>query len=103
MGVSWKVRTGRGEEGGRAYADARVSEEWRTQQKGKYSGAKGLPRWPPNTMARPLARANLCPVDPTEHPLLMAEPSFNPLPVREKLAELTFEKFGMPAFFLSKV
>jgi len=40
--------------------------------------------------------------DPSEHPLLMAEPSWNPLPAREKLAELAFEKFNAPAFFLSK-
>jgi actin-like protein 6A len=32
----------------------------------------------------------------------MAEPSFNTLAAREKLAELMFEKFGCPALFLSK-
>uniref|UniRef100_A0A7S3C203 Actin-related protein 4 n=1 Tax=Haptolina ericina TaxID=156174 RepID=A0A7S3C203_9EUKA len=40
--------------------------------------------------------------DSSEHPLLMAEPSFNPLQTREKLAEIAFEKFSAPAFFLSK-
>jgi len=39
---------------------------------------------------------------PTDHPLLMAEPSFNPTEARTKLAEIAFEKFGVPAFFLSK-
>lgn len=40
--------------------------------------------------------------EPAEHPLLMAEPSFNPAANREKTAELLFEKFGVPAFFLCK-
>mmetsp|Transcript_36599 Transcript_36599/g.117515 ORF Transcript_36599/g.117515 Transcript_36599/m.117515 type:complete len:431 (-) Transcript_36599:296-1588(-) len=43
----------------------------------------------------------LC-TSPTEHPLLMAEPSFNTPAAREKLAELMFEKFSCPALFLSK-
>ena len=40
--------------------------------------------------------------DAADHPLLMAEPSFNTASAREKMAELAFEKFGVPAFFLSK-
>merc|ERR1739848_409461 len=40
--------------------------------------------------------------DPSEHPLMMAEPSFNTTALREKLSELVFEKFDAPAFFLSK-
>jgi len=40
--------------------------------------------------------------DPSEHPLLLAEPSFNPAPAREKMTELAFEKFQVPALFLSK-
>ncbi|KAJ3090626.1 Actin-like protein 6B [Quaeritorhiza haematococci] len=40
--------------------------------------------------------------DPTDHPLLMAEPSWNPREVREKLAELAFEKYSVPAFYLAK-
>ena len=40
--------------------------------------------------------------DAADHPLLMAEPSFNTASAREKTAELAFEKFGVPAFFLSK-
>ena len=40
--------------------------------------------------------------DPTDHPLLMAEPSFNPTTNRLKLTEIAFEKFNVPALFLSK-
>jgi actin-like protein 6A len=40
--------------------------------------------------------------DASDHPLLMAEASHNPPAAREKMAELVFEKFGVPAFFLSK-
>ena len=40
--------------------------------------------------------------DPTDHPLLMAEPSFNPTANRLKLTEIAFEKFNIPALFLSK-
>jgi actin-like protein 6A len=40
--------------------------------------------------------------DPTDHPLLLAEPSFNPAANRTKLTELAFEKFQIPALFLSK-
>ena len=40
--------------------------------------------------------------DPTDHPLLMAEPSFNPTANRLKLTEIAFEKFNVPALFLSK-
>lgn len=37
-----------------------------------------------------------------EHPVLMAEPSFNTPAAREKMAELLFEQFSAPALFLSK-
>ena len=40
--------------------------------------------------------------NPAEHPLLMAEPSFNTEAAREKMTELAFEKFSTPAFFLGK-
>lgn len=33
---------------------------------------------------------------PDQHPLLMAEPSITPRPVREKMVSLLFEKFGAP-------
>tara|TARA_B110001452_G_scaffold266311_1_gene272855 strand:+ start:460 stop:891 length:432 start_codon:yes stop_codon:yes gene_type:complete len=33
---------------------------------------------------------------PVDHPLLMAEPSFNTPAARAKLTELAFEKFGVP-------
>ncbi|KAG4302349.1 hypothetical protein PCANB_001326 [Pneumocystis canis] len=41
-------------------------------------------------------------VDPTEHPLLVTEPSWNPTKNREKTMEIVFEKFGSPAFYLAK-
>ena len=40
--------------------------------------------------------------DAADHPLLMAEPSFNTASAREKTAELAFEKSAASAFFLSK-
>ncbi|KAJ3040704.1 Actin-like 6A [Rhizophlyctis rosea] len=40
--------------------------------------------------------------DPTEHPLLFSEPSWNPRDVREKLLELAFEKYNLPAFYLAR-
>lgn len=41
-------------------------------------------------------------VDPREHPVLLAEPSFNTSPIREKTVELMFEKYSVPALFLAK-
>ena len=40
--------------------------------------------------------------NPADHPLLMAEANHNTKEAREKMAELAFEKFGVPALFLSK-
>lgn len=40
--------------------------------------------------------------DPSEHPLLLAEANHNSKAAREKMAELAFEKFSVPALFLSK-
>jgi len=40
--------------------------------------------------------------DPSEHPMMMAEPAYNTAELREKLCEMMFEKFEVPAFFLSK-
>jgi len=39
---------------------------------------------------------------PEYHPLLMSEPPWNPRNKREKLAEIFFEKYQVPAFFLAK-
>ena len=39
---------------------------------------------------------------PSEHPVLFTEPSHNTPAAREKLCELAFEKFDVPAAFLSK-
>ncbi|KAJ7531091.1 hypothetical protein O6H91_14G031900 [Diphasiastrum complanatum] len=41
-------------------------------------------------------------VDPKEHPMLLAEPSFNTQKQREKTVELMFEKYQIPAVFLAK-
>ena len=39
---------------------------------------------------------------PSEHPLLITEPVFNPTDVRQKMAEIAFEKYNVPAFYLAK-
>ncbi|KAM4817885.1 actin-related protein T1-like [Thomomys bottae] len=36
----------------------------------------------------------------SEHPVLMTEPSLNPRSSREKIAEIMFEKFSVPALYL---
>jgi actin-like protein 6A len=41
-------------------------------------------------------------INPNEHPMLMAEPSYNSRLNREKMATLLFEKFNCPAIFFSK-
>ena len=40
--------------------------------------------------------------DPTEHPVLLTEPSFNQKANREKMIMLMFETFNVPSFFLGK-
>ncbi|XP_006871797.1 PREDICTED: actin-related protein T2 [Chrysochloris asiatica] len=40
-------------------------------------------------------------VKPNERPVLMTEPSLNPRENREKMAEVMFETFNVPAFYLS--
>ncbi|ORY03885.1 Actin/actin-like protein [Basidiobolus meristosporus CBS 931.73] len=41
-------------------------------------------------------------VNPEEHPLLVTEASWNTREIREKIAELAFEKYNFPAFFICK-
>ena len=41
-------------------------------------------------------------INPTEHPVLLAEPNFNSKACREKSLEIMFETFQPPAVFLSK-
>ena len=41
-------------------------------------------------------------VDPKEHPLLFCEPSWNTKELREKLCEVAFESYGVPAFYLGR-
>lgn len=39
---------------------------------------------------------------PQEHPMMICEPSFNPVHMREKLVEMAFEKYMCPAVFLGR-
>mmetsp|Transcript_54 Transcript_54/g.164 ORF Transcript_54/g.164 Transcript_54/m.164 type:complete len:447 (-) Transcript_54:244-1584(-) len=41
-------------------------------------------------------------ISPEEHPMLLAEPSFNTNAAREKMIELMFEKYKVPAVFVAK-
>ena len=41
-------------------------------------------------------------VQPNEHPLLMAEPAHNTTEKREKMTEIMFERFEIPALFVAK-
>ncbi|KAL5973712.1 Actin-related protein 4 [Asimina triloba] len=41
-------------------------------------------------------------IDPTEHPMLLAEPSSSTPQQRERTAELMFERYKVPALFLAK-
>eukprot|EP00638_Chattonella_subsalsa_P020250 CAMPEP_0117884676 /NCGR_PEP_ID=MMETSP0950-20121206/19065_1 /TAXON_ID=44440 /ORGANISM="Chattonella subsalsa, Strain CCMP2191" /LENGTH=431 /DNA_ID=CAMNT_0005741175 /DNA_START=11 /DNA_END=1306 /DNA_ORIENTATION=- len=41
-------------------------------------------------------------VDPKEHPCLLVERSFNSSLIRHKICEIWFEKYSVPAFFMSK-
>lgn len=41
-------------------------------------------------------------VNPSEHPVLLTEPSFNTASLREKTTEIVFEKYDTPALFLAK-
>lgn len=38
----------------------------------------------------------------SEYPLLMSEPSWNPVKAREKTIEIAMEEWGVPAFYLAK-
>lgn len=41
-------------------------------------------------------------LDPTEHPMLLAEPTFNTRDLREATVQMIFEQYGVPAAFLAK-
>ncbi|PRP78490.1 actin-like protein 6A [Planoprotostelium fungivorum] len=41
-------------------------------------------------------------IDPSEHPILVSEPSYNTKANREKTTELMFEKYSTPALFVAK-
>ncbi|MBD3196129.1 MAG: actin, cytoplasmic 2 [Candidatus Lokiarchaeota archaeon] len=40
-------------------------------------------------------------VDPSEHPVLLTEPPLNPRANREKMAEILFETFNVPALYIA--
>ena len=40
-------------------------------------------------------------IDPAEHPVLLTEPPLNPRPNREKMCEIMFETFSVPALYVS--
>lgn len=40
-------------------------------------------------------------VDPSEHPVLLTEPSWNTPANRERMAEILFEEFNVPAFYVA--
>jgi len=40
-------------------------------------------------------------VDPSEHPILLTEPAWNTQSNRERLAEIMFEEFHVPAFYIA--
>ena len=41
-------------------------------------------------------------IDPKEHPILFSEPSFHNKEMRIKLTEIMFEKYSIPAMYISK-
>ncbi len=41
-------------------------------------------------------------IDPKEHPILFAEPTFNTKALREQMVQTVFEQHGCPAIFLAK-
>ncbi len=40
-------------------------------------------------------------IDPAEHPVLLTEPPLNPRPNREKMCEIMFETFNVPALYIA--
>ncbi|CAK9862752.1 unnamed protein product [Sphagnum jensenii] len=103
-GESEKVNAGR-----KLYTGGASNERWTGGRLGnclEHLGpcSKLLESWMLNDslMTEILNRDQLL-VDPKEHPMLLAEPSFNTQQNWEKMVELIFEKYGAPAVFLAKM
>lgn len=47
------------------------------------------------------ALENVMRVDPSEHPILVTEPAWNTPENRERMAEIMFEEFNVPAFYIA--
>lgn len=39
--------------------------------------------------------------DPSEHPVMVTEPAWNTTANRERMAEIMFEEFQVPAFYIA--
>lgn len=39
--------------------------------------------------------------DPSEHPILVTEPAWNTASNKERMAEIMFEEFNVPAFYIA--
>lgn len=44
---------------------------------------------------------NVMRVDPSQHPVLVTEPTWNTPANRERMAEIMFEEFQVPAFYIA--
>lgn len=53
-------------------------------------------------MRLPVAYRDRLVIDPKEHPILFAEPTFNSKALREQMVQTVFEQHGCPAIFLAK-
>lgn len=40
-------------------------------------------------------------VNPSEHPVIVTEPTWNTTANRERMAEIMFEEFNVPAFYIA--
>jgi len=57
---------------------------------------------PGHSTMRHVRRRDRLRANPSEHPLMLAEPTLNTRELREKTVELAFEKLSPPALFLAR-